>query len=159
MTVFLFCFVSSHNLISCMLWLHGLVLFNIDLPQWLQILSLDFFLQMKTTSPALIVFALLCVVCQDGHSELYKKSIALFLKKKERLKTRFSWLNCALWDDEAVCWVSIGYCEALAVGNWWYLVSRGHLCLYILHNEETWTGVTDALRTDRLWKIGLLSSL
>ena len=32
-------------------------------------------------------------------------------------KTRSSWFNCALRDDEAVCWVSIGYCEALAVGN------------------------------------------
>ena len=31
--------------------------------------------------------------------------------------TRSSWFNCALRDDEAVCWVSIGYCEALAVGN------------------------------------------
>ena len=32
-------------------------------------------------------------------------------------ETRSSWFNCALRDDEAVCWVSIGYCEALAVGN------------------------------------------
>ena len=31
--------------------------------------------------------------------------------------TRSSWLNCALRDDEAVHWVSIGYCEALAIGN------------------------------------------
>ena len=36
-------------------------------------------------------------------------------KKKE---TRSSWFNCALRDDEAVCWVSIGHYEALAVGNW-----------------------------------------
>ena len=30
---------------------------------------------------------------------------------------RSSWLNCALQDDEAVYWVSIGHCEALAIGN------------------------------------------
>ena len=49
-----------------------------------------------------------------------------------------------------MCWVSIGYCEALAVGNWWYLVSRGHLCLYILHKVEIWKGVTHAWQTDWL---------
>ena len=65
-------------------------------------------------------------------------------------QTRSSWFNCALRDDEAVCWVSIGYCEALAVGNWWYLVSRGHLCLYILHKVEIWKGVTHAWQTDWL---------
>ena len=47
--------------------------------------------------------------------------------------TRSSWLNCALRDDEAVYWVSIGHYETVAVGNWWHWVSRGHLCLYILH--------------------------
>ena len=31
--------------------------------------------------------------------------------------TRSSWLNCALRDDEAVYWVSIGHYEAIAVGN------------------------------------------
>ena len=30
---------------------------------------------------------------------------------------RSSWLNCALRDDEAVYWVSIGHYEAVAVGN------------------------------------------
>ena len=63
-------------------------------------------------------------------------------------KTRSSWLNCALRYDEAVYWVSIGHSEAVAVGNWWYWVSRGHLCLYILHKVEIWTGVTDAWLTD-----------
>ena len=48
-------------------------------------------------------------------------------------KNRSSWLNCALRDDEAVYWVSIGHYEALAIGNWLYWVSRGHLCLYILN--------------------------
>ena len=32
-------------------------------------------------------------------------------------KTRSSWLNCALRDDEAVYWVSIGHYEAVGVGN------------------------------------------
>ena len=76
--------------------------------------------------------------------------------------TRSSWLNCALRDDEAVYWVSVGYYEAVAVGNWWYWVSRGHSCLYILQKVEIWTGVTDAWQTDwltHIWKIGLLSSL
>ena len=71
-------------------------------------------------------------------------------KLSSSLGTRSSWFNCALRDDEAVCWVSIGYCEALAVGNWWYLVSRGHLCLYILHKVEIWKGVTHAWQTDWL---------
>ena len=67
---------------------------------------------------------------------------------KNKQKTRFSWLNCALRDDEAVYWVSIGHYEAVAVGNWWYWASRGHLCLYILHKVEISSCVTDALRTD-----------
>ena len=77
----------------------------------------------------------------------------------KRVETRSNWLNCALWDDEVVYWVSIGRYEAVAVGNWWYWVSRGHLSLYILHKVEIRTGVTDAWWTDRLWKIELLSSL
>ena len=32
-------------------------------------------------------------------------------------KTRSSWLNCALRDDEALYWVSIGHYEAVAVDN------------------------------------------
>ena len=36
----------------------------------------------------------------------------------EKVKsTRSSWLNCALRDDEAVYWVSIGHYEAVAFGN------------------------------------------
>ena len=34
-----------------------------------------------------------------------------------QLITRFSWLNCALRDDEAVYSFSIGHYEAVAVGN------------------------------------------
>ena len=40
--------------------------------------------------------------------------------KKEALKKLDSvgrWLNCALRDDEAVYWVSIGRYEAVAIGN------------------------------------------
>ena len=70
---------------------------------------------------------------------------------------RSSCINCALQNDEDVYWVSIGHYEAVAVGDWWYWVSRGHLCLYILNNVKIWTGVTDALLTHslthRLWKI------
>ena len=33
------------------------------------------------------------------------------------MQTRSSWLNCALRDDEAVYWVSIGHYEAVAVGD------------------------------------------
>ena len=70
--------------------------------------------------------------------------------KMTLIKTRSSWLNCALRDDEAVYWVSIGHYEALAVGNWWYWVRRGHLCLYILHKVEIWKGVTHTWQTDWL---------
>ena len=64
---------------------------------------------------------------------------------------RSSWLNCAtLRDYEAEYWVSIGHFEAVAVGNWWYWISRGHSCRYILHKVEIWTGVTDAWLTDWL---------
>ena len=67
----------------------------------------------------------------------------------EKLKsTRSSWLNCALRDDEPVYCVSIGHYEAGTVGNWWYWVSRGHLCLYILHKVDIWKGVTHAWQTD-----------
>ena len=59
-------------------------------------------------------------------------------------KTRSSWLICALRDDEAVHWVSIGHYEAVAVVNWWYWVSRGHSCLYILQKVLIWKGVTHA---------------
>ena len=61
--------------------------------------------------------------------------------------TRSSWLNCALRDDEAVYWVSIGHYEAVAVGNWWHWVSRGHFCLYTLHKVQIWKGVTNARQT------------
>ena len=51
-------------------------------------------------------------------------------------QTRSIWLNCALRDDEAVYLDSIRHYEALAIGTWWYWVSRGHLCLYILNKVD-----------------------
>ena len=55
-----------------------------------------------------------------GYKEFIRKN-GLFCETRE-LKvapsiTRSSWLNCALRDDEAVYWVSIGHYEAVAVGN------------------------------------------
>ena len=85
-----------------------------------------------------------------GNQELYQCFfLALYYH------TRSSWLNCAL---RAVYWVSVVHYEAVAVGDWWHWVSRGHLCLYILHKEEIWSSVTDAFLTDRLWKIVLYSA-
>ena len=37
--------------------------------------------------------------------------------KSKSIRSRSSWLNCALRDDEAVYWVSIRHYEAVAVGN------------------------------------------
>ena len=39
------------------------------------------------------------------------------------------------WSDDGY-WVSTGHYEAVAVGNWWYWVSRGHLGLYKLNKVE-----------------------
>ena len=36
---------------------------------------------------------------------------------KIKVKTRSSWVNCALRDEEAVYWVSVAHYEALSVGN------------------------------------------
>ena len=80
-------------------------------------------------------------------STLKSRNLKLTLDKIQ-IETRSSWLNCSLRDDEAVYWVSIGHYEAVAIGNWWYWVSRGHSCLYILQKVEIWTGVTDAWLTD-----------
>ena len=42
---------------------------------------------------------------------------ALACKMPIKHRTRSSWLNCALRDDEAAYWVSIGHNEAVAVSN------------------------------------------
>ena len=44
-------------------------------------------------------------------------SLANTRQRQGLIKTRSSWLNCALRDDEAVNWVSIGHYEAVAIGN------------------------------------------
>ena len=79
------------------------------------------------------------------HESLYMMSLL-----KNMTTNRSSWLNCALRDDEAVFWASIGHYETVAVSNWWYWVSRGHSCLNILQKVEIWTGVTDAWLTHSL---------
>ena len=90
----------------------------------------------------LVVFILLQFIVCDGpwshHWSVFDGiwSNTIFVSDGNQISnvylmvTRSSWLNCALRDDEAVYWVSIGHYEAVAVGNWWYWVSRGHLCFY-----------------------------
>ena len=56
----------------------------------------------------------------------------ILINKRVLFITRSRWLNCALRDNEAVYWDSLGHYEAVAVGSWSYWVSRGHSCLYIL---------------------------
>ena len=46
-----------------------------------------------------------------------QRQIERQIQKQIERQTRSSWLNCALRDDEAVYWVSIGHYEAVAVGN------------------------------------------
>ena len=41
----------------------------------------------------------------------------ILIQIEMQLQTRSSWLNCALRDDEAVYWVSLGHYEAVEVGN------------------------------------------
>ena len=53
------------------------------------------------------------------HSKIDQTSlfcVFIPLPSKKNVKTRSSWLNCALRDDEAVYWVSIRHFEAVAVG-------------------------------------------
>ena len=38
-----------------------------------------------------------------------------FYSDEKKEVTKSSWLNCALRDEEAVYWVSIGHCQAIAV--------------------------------------------
>ena len=67
--------------------------------------------------------------CHGGASNMYKherciKYVRIQVQQIRTIQvvqqiciTRSSWLNCALRDDEAVYWVSIGHYEAVAVGN------------------------------------------
>ena len=53
----------------------------------------------------------------ESVSSSVSSSLVSLSWKKKTDKTRSSWLNCALRDDEAVYWVSIGHYESVAVGN------------------------------------------
>ena len=53
----------------------------------------------------------------DMEKNLMRNCRGLSISYTSGGKTRSSWLNCALRDDEAVYWVSIGHYEAVAVGN------------------------------------------
>ena len=53
---------------------------------------------------------------RSGQAQLWSPELRV-LTELNLLKTRPSWLNCALRDDEAVYWVSIGQFEAVAVGD------------------------------------------
>ena len=64
---------------------------------------------------------------QELHKSSFTTSIKLIsesVSKRDRQLsdsghiTRSSWLNCALRDDEAVFWASIGHYETVAVSNW-----------------------------------------
>ena len=57
------------------------------------------------------------VVHHTKHTGLLLEQLLPAGKKDFYEKTRSSWLNCALRDDEAVYWVSIEHYEAVAVGN------------------------------------------
>ena len=56
------------------------------------------------------------VVDSFTNSSIGRMHIKLW-KNTKLSQTRSSWLNCALRDDEAVYWVSIGHYEAVAVSN------------------------------------------
>ena len=47
----------------------------------------------------------------DNQTKIYTNNLS------NQIATRSSWLNCALRNDKAVYWVSIGHYEAVAVGN------------------------------------------
>ena len=53
---------------------------------------------------------------RGGHFGEQRPEIKL-IQLQTKAQTRSSWLNCALRDDEAVYWVSIGHYEPVAVGN------------------------------------------
>ena len=61
------------------------------------------------------------VVLLVGYVTFFRLNDQLFgfnnIRKFNIRTTRSSWFNCALRDDEAVYWVSIGHYEAVAVGN------------------------------------------
>ena len=67
----------------------------------------------------------LLIMRETPVSSCEKNFLLEVTKLAPKYKTRSSWLNSALRDDEDVYWACIGHSEAVAVGNWWYWVSRG----------------------------------
>ena len=57
------------------------------------------------------------MLVHKGSQTKYKAKVMGAILQKGTRVTRSSWLNCALRDDEAVYWVSIGHYEAVVVGN------------------------------------------
>ena len=53
----------------------------------------------------------------ESRPKIFQQAHSVLSGRGKREETRSSWFNCALRDDEALCWVSIGHYEALAVGN------------------------------------------
>ena len=110
---------------------------------------------------------------KEGEQYLWKNNIfrrSWRTEKEKEESTRSSGLNCAFWDDEAVYWVSIvqqygwhlvvlSQYKVVLANSWRHWVRIGHVCLYIL---RTWKSgqvlPMPNTQTDRLWKIGLLSS-
>ena len=63
----------------------------------------------------ILLLSLKITACQRYGGASFK---TLKFRHSGKLKqTRSSWFNCALRDDEAVYWVSIGQFEAVAVGD------------------------------------------
>ena len=74
--------------------------------RFLLIVFLDLIYRLLNLPTHRLIVVSSCLLCAVTEDHLCKKII-----------TRSSWLNCALRDDEAVYWVSIGHYEAVAVGN------------------------------------------
>ena len=45
--------------------------------------------------------------------------------------------------------VVLGHYKLVLLNTWWYRVTIGLLCLYLLKKVEIWSGVTDAGHTHR----------
>ena len=54
---------------------------------------------------------------QQYAKKVSEKRISKKNYQEDKYVTRSSWLNCALRDDVAVYWFSIGHYEAVANGN------------------------------------------
>ena len=79
-------------------------------------------------------------------------------KKKNYKKTRPSWLNCVLRDDEAIHWVSLvqqwlyllilSQYKVVLVYSWWHWVSIVLVCLKILRKVDIWSDDTNPWLTN-----------